>query len=58
MNIEEQSGKHRYFYFIGNKNEIKVMKSKLNYPVLPYPKGNNQRYDASHKPLQQETLFV
>lgn len=49
--------KHRYFYFIGSKKQKKFMLSKLKYDVLPYPKGNNNRYDASHKPHVQLTMF-
>ena len=45
--------KHRYIYFVGcNK-----LRAKLNYPILPYPKGDNQRYDASYKPKTQGILF-
>lgn len=54
---KERDRKHRYIYFLGNKNQIKEMKSKLKYPILPYPKGDNKRYDASYKPLQQPELF-
>lgn len=57
IEVEEQDGKHRYFYFLGNKREVKQMKSKLKYPILPYPKGDNKRYDASYQTLQQPELF-
>jgi len=53
----EGSSKHRYFYFVGNKREVKEMKRLLPYPILPYPKGDNQRYDASYEPVIQEVLF-
>jgi hypothetical protein len=49
--------KHRYFYFIGNKREIKKMKSMMPYDVIPYPKGENKRYDASFNPSTQMQLF-
>jgi hypothetical protein len=49
--------KHRYFYFLGNKKEIADMKRKLTYPVLPYPKGENGRYDASYAPKVPFRLF-
>lgn len=42
--------KARYYYFIGNKSDIRRMKSMLRFDVQPYPKGNNKRYDASYKP--------
>lgn len=58
-NIEYQrvSRKHRYFYFRGNKNQIKNMKSNLKYSIFPYPKGNNKRYDASYEPITQGLLI-
>jgi hypothetical protein len=43
----EEGGKHRYFFFKGDKKQVKEMKSKLSFKVLPYPKGDNKRYDAS-----------
>jgi hypothetical protein len=49
--------KHRYFYFIGNKKQCKDMKKMLPYPIQPYPKGENKRYDASYKPSTQTILF-
>ena len=55
--IIESNEKHRYFIFLGNKREIKDMKSKLTYKILPYPKGDNQRYDAGFKPQVQGLLF-
>jgi hypothetical protein len=32
-------GKHRYVYFLGDKRKRKLMKSKLKWAVLPYPKS-------------------
>lgn len=49
--------KNRYMYFLGNKRQVKDMKSKLTYPVLPYPKGENKNYDTSYKPTLQSQLF-
>lgn len=57
VEVEEQEGKHRYFYFVGSKKQIKEMKKEFNYNVLPYPKGNNERYDAGYKPTVQMPLF-
>jgi hypothetical protein len=54
---KEESGKYRYFQFLGNKTDRKRMKKHLKYDVLPYPKGNNNRYDASFKPQTQGLLF-
>jgi len=49
--------KHRYFYFLGSKNQRKDMTNKLPYKVEPYPKGDNERYDASYEPPTQTHLF-
>ena len=50
-----RSSKHRYIYFIGKMK--KDWLSKLNYPIQPYPKGENQRYDASYQPIIQTKLL-
>jgi len=55
--IKEQERKHRYFMFLGNKKQKTEMKMKLKYPILPYPKGDNKRYDASYQPKINKTLF-
>lgn len=55
--IEKTIGKARYYFFIGNKYEKNKMKELLRYDVLPYPKGDNKRYDASFKPTTQIELF-
>jgi hypothetical protein len=49
--------KNRYIYLPGDKRQVKDMRSKLKYPILPYPKGDNQRYDASYNPDVQLALF-
>lgn len=49
--------KHRYFYFVGNKRQVRDMKRLFIYKQEPYPKGDNVRYDASYKPPVQLTLF-
>ena len=49
--------KHRYFYFIGNRRQVKDMLTMLPYKIEPYPKGDNRRYDASHKITVQKNLF-
>ncbi len=53
----KQSEKHRYVYLVGNKKQKKDMLSKLKYPILPYPKGDNKRYDASYEPPTQGVLI-
>lgn len=49
--------KHRYFKFICSKYDLKKIKELMPYESLPYPKGDNKRYDASYQPLIQTTLF-
>ena len=40
-----RSSKHRYIYFCTNSRKLKKeWKSKLNYDILPYPKGENKNY--------------
>lgn len=53
----DRSRKHRYFYFKGNKKDKKNMFKKFKYDILPYPKGDNKRYDASYNPSIQTELF-
>ena len=45
-------------------NDIKIieqreltMEKSLQLEILPYPKGDNKRYDSSYKPQTQELLF-
>lgn len=38
--------KHRYFFLLGSKRERRQMQKQLRYPVQPYPKADQQRYDA------------
>jgi len=52
-----RSAKHRYVYFHGSKTDKKVLNSKLNYPVLPYPKGESKQYDSGGAVITQDTLF-
>jgi len=49
--------KHRYIYFIGSKKQKKEMLKALRYPILPYPKGESKRYDASAEFPKQVQLF-
>ena len=53
----ERPRKHRYFYFLGSKQDIKKMKELFPYKSEPYPKGENKRYDSSHIPTVQTKLF-
>lgn len=53
----DRARKHRYFYFVGNKREVKDMNKMLPYKIEPYPKGENQRYDNTYKVKEQGMLF-
>ena len=53
----ERPQKHRYFYFLGTKNDKKNMLKNLKYKIQPYPKGQNKNYDASFQPTIQTKLF-
>jgi hypothetical protein len=53
-----RSAKHRYVYFVGSKNQKNSLLKQLNYEVLPYPKGETQRYDAGTTVKTQQLLFV
>jgi len=52
-----RSAKHRYIYFHGNKTDKKLFLKKLNYSILPYPKGNSKKYDSGGNVQTQELLF-
>lgn len=51
--------KHRYFFILNEKRELKKMKQILQdkFGIKPYPKGQNINYDASYKPVIQTQLF-
>lgn len=51
----DRSIKHRYVYFVGKR--ATEFRTALKYPIEPYPKGDNQRYDASYEPTTQALLF-
>jgi hypothetical protein len=53
-----RSAKHRYVYFVGNKSQKNNLAKHLNYKVLPYPKGDSQRYDSGTSVKTQQLLFV
>lgn len=54
---ENELRKFRYIFLLGNKKEIRIMKNKLSFEILPYPKGENKRYDNSYSTVQQGVLF-
>jgi hypothetical protein len=55
--IEITTGKARYYYFHGDKEDKARMTKMLRFKKLPYPKGKNKKYDASYKPEIQRVLF-
>ena len=41
-----RTAKHRYVYFCTSDKKLKRQWiNTLNYPILPYPKGNNENYE-------------
>lgn len=42
-----RSSKHRYVIFTGDKRFRKTIRKHLNYPVMPYPKGDSQKYEIT-----------
>jgi hypothetical protein len=53
-----RSAKHRYVFFVGNKYQKSSLLKQLNYPVMPYPKGDSQRYDSGSFVKTQQLLFA
>ena len=53
----QRDAKHRYIYFVANKNKKKELLSKLIPIPKQYPKGDNKIYDASYKPSTQMKLI-
>lgn len=49
--------KHRYILFLGSKTEKRQMRKALKYEILPYPKGDNIKYDAGPEIYGQTRLF-
>jgi hypothetical protein len=49
--------KHRYLYIHGSKTQKHKIKSIIKLNSLPYPKGNNRRYDTSYNPTIQQKIF-
>jgi len=47
---EMRPDKHRYIYFVGDKKQKKELLKALKYEIKQYPKGKNERYDASFVP--------
>lgn len=54
---KDRPQKHRYIFVVANKRDYKQIVEQLAYPILPYPKGNNTKYDASYEPISQGILL-
>jgi len=54
----DRSAKHRYVFIHGNKSDKKRLQNELNYPQLPYPKGDSQKYDSGGIVRKQNLLFA
>jgi len=54
----DRSAKHRYVIFHGSKTDKKIFKSKLNYKIEPYPKGQSKNYDSGINVQTQSLLFI
>ena len=50
--------KHRYVTFLGSPAQRKAMRKALKLDILPYPKGENTRYNASTEVKQPTKFFV
>ena len=62
VGIENLKPTLRYIFLNGNKSEKKKMLSDMKMPILPYPKGNNKKYDCieidmPYNKYMQEGLF-
>lgn len=54
----ERARKHRYFQFLGDKRQKRKMLHDLKFPIVKeYPKGDNERYDASYEVSPNGVLF-
>lgn len=49
--------KHKYMFLNGSKKDIKKMINAIPYKKLPYPKGDNVRYDSSNPVTIQLIIF-
>jgi hypothetical protein len=53
-----RSAKHRYVFIVGSKQDKKKFQQLLRYEVLPYPKGDNKKYDSGGEVMTQPLLFA
>jgi len=57
IEFKEYDRKHRYLYFHASKKDKKNLLSELKQKILPYPKGESKRYDASEEFPKQVQMF-
>lgn len=56
---QTRNQKHRYIYLVGNKRDRKKMREELIYKeVVPYPKGNERRYDVDDPQIARPIQIV
>lgn len=55
--LEDRPRKHRYIYICASKTQKKHILQDLKYKQEPYPKGETQRYQITHKPHYQGILL-
>ena len=46
--LQTRNPKHRYIYFCGDKRTRKKLLKLLKYPIKPYPKGDDVKYDINN----------
>jgi len=57
VEVKKSIGKHRYFYFLGDRRRKRYFLKKLQerYEILPYPKGQNDYYKIEKTiPIQKD----
>jgi len=55
--VVDRPRKHRYVFFVGNKKHKTNFLKNLNYKIMPYPKGNNKKYNSGKSLPTQQNLF-
>jgi hypothetical protein len=55
---QQEYGKHRYVTFVGNPKEKREMRRLLSWPVMPYPKGDNERYLIEQATTARQMVMI
>ena len=45
VTTKRMGDKHRYYFFLGTKQDKRNMINALNFPLIPYPKGKTKRHN-------------